>query len=106
MGAAVVGLARAGGRRDVQFGIAVPVVGDWNGDGRDDIGSFNRNTAVWQLRYGASEGLPDAGVFQFGQPGSVPVVGDWNGDGRDDIGVFVPSTNTWSLRLGASAGLP
>ena len=89
-----------------QFGIAIPVVGDWNGDGLDDIGTFNRSTAVWSLRYGASEGIPDAGVFLFGQPGSLPVVGDWNGDGRDDIGVFTPSTGTWSLRLGASGGLP
>jgi hypothetical protein len=89
-----------------QFGIAIPVVGDWNGDGQDDIGSFNRNTATWSLRYGASEGFPDAGVFVFGQPGALPVVGDWNGDGRDDVGVFAPSTNTWSLRFGASGGPP
>jgi hypothetical protein len=87
-----------------QFGIAVPVVGDWNGDGVDDIGSFNRNDATWSLRYGASEGLPDAGVFLFGKRGSLPVVGDWNGDGRDDVGVFDPGTATWSLRLGASGG--
>ena len=87
-----------------QFGIAVPVVGDWNGDGFDDIGTFNRNTATWSLRYGASEGVPDAGVFIFGQRGALPVVGDWNGDGRDDIGTFNPGNATWMLRLGASAG--
>jgi hypothetical protein len=87
-----------------QYSIAVPVVGDWNGDGRDDIGSFNRSTATWSLRYGASEGVPDAGVFIFGQKGALPVVGDWNGDGRDDVGTFHPSTATWTLRLGASGG--
>jgi hypothetical protein len=30
-----------------QFGAFVPVVGDWNGDGRDDIGTFNPKTATW-----------------------------------------------------------
>ncbi|HEX2474843.1 MAG TPA: VCBS repeat-containing protein [Lacipirellulaceae bacterium] len=85
---------------------ALPVIGDWNGDGRDDFGIFDAATATWSLRYGAEAGPANAGVFQFGQPGSVPVVGDWNGDGRDDIGTFLPSTATWTLRYGASPGLP
>jgi hypothetical protein len=87
-----------------QFGIPTPVVGDWNGDGIDDIGSFIASNATWQLHYGASAGIPDAGVFLFGQPGALPVVGDWNGDGRDDVGTFDPKTTTWTLRLGASGG--
>lgn len=82
----------------------IPVVGDWNGDGLDDIGTFDRETATWSLRYGASAGSFDAGVFVFGKPGSLPVVGDWNGDGRDDIGTFTPSTEVWMLRFGTSAG--
>ena len=84
----------------------VPVVGDWNGDGRDDFGVFDSKTATWSLRYGAETGLANAGVFTFGKTGSVPVVGDWNGDGRDDIGTFQASTATWYLRYGASPGLP
>src|SRR5262245_34534978 len=52
----------------------VPVVGDWNGDGKDDIGTFNPLTATWSLKYGASAGNPDAGVFAFGSPGTVPLV--------------------------------
>jgi hypothetical protein len=88
-----------------QFGARlVPVVGDWNGDGVDDIGTFNRDTATWSLRYGASAGPANAGVFVFGKPGSLPVVGDWNGDGRDDIGTYLAGSATWSLRFGASAG--
>src|SRR5438309_1279623 len=45
---------------------AVPVVGDWNGDGKDDFGVFDANTATWSLKYGAAAGKPDAGVFPFG----------------------------------------
>lgn len=81
----------------------VPVVGDWNGDGQDDIGTFDRNTTNWTLRFSTDAGSVDSS-FKFGVAGSLPVVGDWNGDGTDDIGVFEPSTATWSLHLGASAG--
>src|SRR5919199_6588446 len=96
----------SGGTPDAVFPLtatgSIPVVGDWNGDGRDDFGVFDPNTATWSLKYGATAGKPDAGVFQFGAPGTIPVVGDWNGDGRDDIGVFDPGTATWTLRYGAS----
>jgi hypothetical protein len=84
----------------------IPVVGDWNGDGKDDFGVFDAKTATWSLRYGAETGPANAGVFTFGKTGALPVVGDWNGDGRDDIGTFQPSNSTWTLRYGASPGLP
>src|SRR5437762_11796330 len=32
-----------------QFGANLPRVGDRNGDGRDDIGTFNAATATWSL---------------------------------------------------------
>jgi hypothetical protein len=79
-------------------------VGDWNGDGRDDIGTFLPSTATWTLRYGASPGLATAGVFQFGGTNQQPVVGDWDGDGVDGIGTFRRSNSIWTLRQTASAG--
>ena len=98
------------GAADVKFQFAASgehaVVGDWNGDGRDDFGVFDSKTATWSLKYGTETGSADAGVFTFGNPGTLPVVGDWNGDGRDDIGTFHPGSATWSLRYGASPGLP
>src|SRR4051812_40575794 len=61
-----------------------PVVGDFNKDGRTDIGVVRGN--VWLLR-----SFPSAGVtwrhFAFGRASDTPVVGDWDGDGRDGIGV-------------------
>src|SRR5205085_6499027 len=79
---------------------SIPVVGDWNGDGRDDIGTFKAGT--WTLRYGASPGLANAGTFNFGAADAQPVVGDWNGDGIDGIGVFKSDTR-WNLRQTASS---
>ena len=75
----------------------IPVVGDWNGDGKDDIGVFRA------LPDGAGEfildtnedGVLDAGdtTFIFGLAGDRVVIGDWNGDGRDKVGVFRSNAN-------------
>ena len=43
---------------------ALPVVGDWNGDGVDGIGTYVTQTANWSLRNGASAGTADVGTFQ------------------------------------------
>ncbi len=62
---------------------ALPVVGDWNGDGLDEVGLFEDGN--WLLfQHDGTE----VGEFQLGRSGDVPVVGDWNGDGEDDLGVF------------------
>lgn len=64
-----------------------PLVGDWNGDGRDDVGVYRPTAGKWILD---NNGNPFDGVnlvFSRRQRGR-PVVGDWNGDGRDDIGLY------------------
>ena len=76
----------------------VPVLGDWNGDGRTKIGIYNNGT--WILDYngnGVWEGpAVDKTIYwSTGQAGEVPVVGDWNGDGKTKIGVH--ANGTWIL---------
>ncbi|RJK95366.1 SpoIID/LytB domain-containing protein [Vallicoccus soli] len=77
-------------------GVTAPVVGDWDGDGRDDVGWYRSGT--WSLRAG------DGSVrrFPFGRATDVPVVGDWDGDGRDGVGVF--RAGQWFLRDALSRG--
>jgi Cysteine-rich secretory protein family/Carboxypeptidase regulatory-like domain len=69
----------------------IPVVGDWNGNGKDEIGVFRNVNGVgeWILDTNG-DGVYDAGdtVFTFGLGTDKPVVGDWNGDGKDEVGVF------------------
>ena len=76
-----------------QFGQAgdQPVVGDWNGDGKTDLGVFRA------LPNGDGEFILDNGdhvmgagdtTFTFGLATDRIVVGDWNGDGKDEVGVF------------------
>ncbi len=72
--------------REFDYGMAgdKPVVGDFNRDGRTDVGVVRGN--VWLLR-----AFPSAGAtwrrFGFGAATDVPLTGDWNGDGRDGVGV-------------------
>lgn len=62
---------------------SIPVVGDWNGDGRDTIGVVRGNHFLLRRTYRRGDDLDLA----YGRVGDVPLAGDWNGDGIDTIGV-------------------
>ena len=63
------------------------MVGDFNGDGVDDIGVYRAGT--WYLDTDGNHRL-DAHdkVFELGGPHDKPAVGDFNGDGIDEIAVY------------------
>jgi uncharacterized repeat protein (TIGR01451 family) len=68
----------------------LPVVGDWNGDGRSKVGIF-RQGFFWILDMngnGAFEQGIDSAFAFGGVAGDVPIVGDWNGTGTSKVGVF------------------
>ncbi len=58
-----------------------PLVGDFNGDGRTDVGWYDDNHVDLLINGRRIS-------YRLGYPGDVAVVGDWNGDGKDDIGIF------------------
>jgi serine-aspartate repeat-containing protein C/D/E len=77
---------------------AIPVVGDWNGDGKTEIGLYSNG--YWYLDMngnGIWEDMPTDTYGQFGTglPNPVPVTGDWNGDGVTEIGIY--SDGHWYL---------
>jgi hypothetical protein len=71
-----------------------PVVGDWNADGKTDLGYFK--DGMWYLDFDGSrqfevnEFNPSDNdlVIQFGQVGDRPAVGNWDGIPGDDVGVY------------------
>ncbi len=68
-----------------------PIVGDFDGDGFDDLAVFNNNQFFFNF---ANDGLTDANdqVIVWGYPGVLdrPVAADYDRDGIDDIGLWVP----------------
>lgn len=76
----------------ITYGAATdkPIVGDWNGDGRDEIGNFRAYGTSGQFimdSNGNGSWDPQDRVAVYGFADDRPIVGDWNGDGRDEIGV-------------------
>ena len=71
----------AGGREDASFTWgppnALPVAGDWNGDGRDSIGLYVPAWGLWVLRDECSNGPADV-VFRHRASGEIPFVGRWS----------------------------
>ncbi len=101
----------ANGPADVAFTFgapgsgAVPLAGDWDGDGDDTIAIYDPATGAFFLKNTNAGGNADV-VFTFGAGGSgiVPLAGDWDGDGTDTVGLYVQATGAFFLRNANSSG--
>jgi len=81
-----------------------PVVGDWDGDGIDEIGLHRESTGLFYWRNTLDTGNADGTIF-FGDPGDRFVAGDWGiVDGKDTPGLFRPSNSTFYFRHTLTAG--
>jgi hypothetical protein len=82
-----------------------PVVGDWDGDGIDEIGLHRESAGLFYWRNALNAGAAD-GQILFGDPGDRIVAGDWGKvDGRDSPAVFRPSNTTMYFRHTLSQGV-
>lgn len=80
-----------------------PFVGDFDGNGVDEVGLHRESTGRVYMRLGLTTGIADLD-FIYGDPGDLLVAGDWDGDGIDSPAIFRPSDGNWYLRLRNSAG--
>jgi hypothetical protein len=89
------------------FGVedAIPVAGDFNGDGRSEIGAFIDGDWFIDIN-GNGQWDEDDLWAKLGARGDLPVVGDWDGDGKDDIGVFGRAWSGDPRAIRREPGLP
>jgi hypothetical protein len=75
-----------------------PVVGDWDGDGVDEIGLYRESSGFFYYRTTLTTGIADD-EFYFGNPGDRFVAGNWGIiDGCDTPAVFRPSNTVFFFR--------
>ena len=98
-----------GGATSIPLGGAgdVPVVGDFDGDGKDDLGVYGPGPVAGTSRFairlsgGPSADHPDGTlVVTFGGLGDTPAVGDYDGDGKADVAVYGYSADEGFSRFG------
>ena len=76
--------------------------GDFDGDGRSEVGVFTPATGVWSL-LASSNGYTVPQIVAWGHRGDLPVAADYDGDGWSDIAVYRPTTGEWFI-IASSTG--
>lgn len=83
-------------------------IGDFNGDGRDDLLCHNKTNGFTQTLHTPSSGLPSGtpywGLGWCYHKLAGLYVGDFNGDGRDDILCHTKSTGTRDIDYADGSG--
>ena len=101
--------SNSAGPADLVYGYgpagAIPISGDWNGDGIETPGIYVPSSGGFFLRNSNSTGVADV-VFTFGGAGLnyVPLAGDWDGDGKDGVGLYDPASGAFFLKYANTSG--
>lgn len=103
--AANVALHRDSGRNFDANERLPTIVGDWNGDGRSDIGRANYTSFDFFISTGTDfipfATIPQSSPSSFNIGSGLPIAGDWNGDGLTD---FARMEGTGLIKIFASTG--
>jgi len=80
------------------FRLSRHVRGDFDGDGKADVGVYQSLTGIWTIARGTTTDITLVG----GGFDDRPVPGDYDGDGWTDQAVFRPSLSQWQIRRSGS----
>jgi hypothetical protein len=84
---------------------ALPVVGDFNGDGVSEIAVFVNGE--WFIDINGNGRWDEDDLWaRLGTEGDRPVAGDWDADGKDDIGIYGPAWPRDPWAIAREPGLP
>jgi hypothetical protein len=90
------------------FGTQIPLIADFDNDGRIDLALYNKIDFTWYILQGGS-GFKTAFSVKWGGPNfgvagftDIPVPGDYDGDGKLDIAVYHPSEAAWYILQGGT----
>ena len=81
---------------ELGLGRAFTVPGDYNGDGRADLGAFDRSSGKWYVK--TISGPVLANALAFGNGTSVAVPGNYGGGPSMDLAMFDRATGNWNIR--------
>jgi hypothetical protein len=92
-------LLSAGGSQSLTFGnnTAVPFTGDFDGDGKTDLGHDIASVGVQYVRLSTDPQPPRAMFVGYGN--DVPVPGDFDGDGKTDMATYFTALGWFTVTL-------
>jgi hypothetical protein len=82
------------------------LVGDWDGDGDDNVGLYHVRKGTWILDTNFEASAAERSITRLdGNVGGKAIVGDFDGDGDTDCGLFRPLTGRWIIDLNNNGAL-
>jgi hypothetical protein len=81
--------------------VDVPVLGDFDGDGRNDPATYRPGSGEWRIWWSSMNFAPSNPVV-WGVSTDLPMAADYDGDHKTDLAVYRPSTGRWRVLLSST----